>query len=88
MKIPRHPYVLVNRTVLCNCGIETENNTLLESIATCYGKQSDIVMYFIVNTAFMNYFDNLTNALDVHISQDWTTHEQILPISLQTFDFN
>ena len=32
IKIPSHPYVLVNRTVLCNCGIE------VESIATCYGK--------------------------------------------------
>ena len=45
-------------------------------------------MYFTVNIAFMHYFDNLTDALDVHISQDWTTHEQVLPISLQTFDFN
>ena len=35
----------------------------------------------------MHYFDNLTNALDVHISQGWTTYEQVLPISLQTFDF-
>ena len=24
--IPSHPYVLVNRSVLCNCGIEAENN--------------------------------------------------------------
>ena len=36
----------------------------------------------------MHYFDNLANALDVHILQDWTTHEQVLPISLQMFDFN
>ena len=35
----------------------------------------------------MHYFDNLTDALDVHILQDWTTHEQVLPISLQIFDF-
>ena len=33
-------------------------------------------------------FDNLTDALDVHISQDWTTYEQVLPISLQMFDFD
>ena len=45
-------------------------------------------MYFTVNTAFMHYFDNLTNAFNVHILQEWTTHEQVLPISLQMFDFN
>ena len=26
IKIPSHPYVLVNRSVLCNCGIEVENH--------------------------------------------------------------
>ena len=25
-KIPSHPYILVNRSVLCNCRIEVENN--------------------------------------------------------------
>ena len=34
VKIPSHPYVLVNRSVLCNCGIEADNHYLLESIAT------------------------------------------------------
>ena len=29
VRIPSHPYVLVNRSVLCNCGIEVENNFLL-----------------------------------------------------------
>ena len=33
-------------------------------------------------------FDNLTDALVVHISQDWITYEQVLPISLQMFDFS
>ena len=67
IKIPSHPYVLFNRTVLCNCGIEVEDNFLLELIATCYGKQSDLVMYFIVNSAYMHYFDNLADVLDAHI---------------------
>ena len=35
VKIPSHPYVLVNRSVLCNCSIELDNHYLLESIATC-----------------------------------------------------
>ena len=55
IKILSHPYVLINRTVLCNCGIEAEDNLLLESIATCTAKQSDLVMYYTVNTTFMHY---------------------------------
>ena len=35
-KILSQPYVLVNRSVLCNCSIETENNFLLESLAACH----------------------------------------------------
>ena len=29
VRIPSHPYVLVNGSVLCNCGIEARNNFLL-----------------------------------------------------------
>ena len=35
VKIPSHPYVLVNRSVLCNCRLEADNHYLLESLATC-----------------------------------------------------
>ena len=65
-----------------------EDNFLLESIAACPGKQSDLIMYFTVNTAFMHYFDSLTNDLEVHIFQYWTMHECVLTISLQTSDFD
>ena len=65
-----------------------EDNFLLQLIATCYGKQSEMVMYFTVNTPFMHYFYNLTDAVDVYMSQDWTTNEQFLSISLQIFHFN
>ena len=30
VKIPSHPYDLVNRSILCNCGIEADNHHLLE----------------------------------------------------------
>ena len=40
VKIPSHPYVLINGTVLCNCGIEAEDNFLVEYIAACPCKQS------------------------------------------------
>ena len=32
IRIPSYPYVLVNRSVICHCGIEAENNFLLESM--------------------------------------------------------
>ena len=63
-EFPSHPYVLVNRRVLCNCGIEADNHYLLESIATYDNKITNLVMYFTVNMAFANYLDllpNLTN---------------------------
>ena len=61
VKIPSHPYVLVNRSVLCNCGIEADNHYLLESIAACDKRNSKLVMYFTINMAFANYLDMFLN---------------------------
>ena len=44
IKILSHPYVLVNRSVLCNWSIEAENHFLLESLAACQDKNSKLVM--------------------------------------------
>ena len=56
VKILSHPYVLVNRSVLCNCGIETDNHYLLESLAACDIRNPKLTMYFMINMAFANYF--------------------------------
>ena len=93
VKIPSHHYVLVNRSVLCNCEIEAENNFLLKSLAACHDADSKLVMYFTVNTAFVSYLDsldNLTDSIKTPILQNRTTDEQILPISLSppAFDSN
>ena len=55
VKILSHPYVLVNRSVLCNCSIEADNHYLLESSAACNNRNSKLTMYFTINTAFANY---------------------------------
>ena len=55
IKIPSHPYVLVNRSLLCNCGIVVENHFLLKSLVACQDTSSNLVMHFTVNTAFVNY---------------------------------
>ena len=85
IKIPSHSYVLVNRNIPCNCGIEVENHFLLKSLAACQDTNSKLTMYFTVNTAFINYLDkfpNLTESLEFPIIRNKTTFEQSLPISL------
>ena len=44
-------------------------------------------MYFTVNLTFINYFDNLIDSLTLSILLNRTTYKQVLPISLETFEF-
>ena len=90
VNIPGHPYVLMNQSILCNCDIEAESNFLLESLAACKGPdaKTDLEMHFTVNLAFMNYFDDILESLGKQISLNWTKQEQILPISLETFEIS
>ena len=77
--------ILVNRDVLCSCGIEVENHFLIKSLAACQDMNSKLVMYLTVNTAFVNYLDqfpNITETLEFPIIKNKTTFEQTLPISL------
>ena len=70
IKIPSHPYVLVNRSVLSNFGIEVDNHFLLKHLAACQDTNSKLTTYFTANTAFINYLDkflNLTESLEVPI---------------------
>ena len=64
IRIPSHPYVLVNRSVLCNWGIEADNHHLLESIAACDNKVTKLITYFTINLAFTNYLDMIPNPTD------------------------
>ena len=63
----------------------------MESIATCPGKQSDMTIYYTVNTAFMPYLDTFREEMEtpsLEVNQNWTTQEQVLPISLQSTPFD
>ena len=60
----------------------------MESLAACHNAESRLIMHFTVNAAFANYLDNLTETLQFPILLKWTNHEQTLPISGQSFDFN
>ena len=91
IRVPSHPYVLVNRSVLCNCVIKAENHFLLESLAACHDLNLKLVMYFTMNVAFVNYLDqftNLTESLRIPIIINKTTFKQTLPISLNISKFD
>ena len=89
IRIPSHPYVFVNRSVLCNCGIEADNHHLLESIATCDNKVTKLIMYFMINLAFTNYLDMILNLTDsLPIIKDRSRYEQPLPLNLSIPHFD
>ena len=48
--------------------------------------ESLLIMYFTVNLAFVNYFDNLTKSSEFPILLG-TMYKQMLSISVDTFDF-
>ena len=65
-----------------------ENHSLFESLAACHNVEPKLVMYLTVNTVFVNYLNNLTNSLKFPLLLNWTTLEQNLHISLESFDFD
>ena len=83
IKIPSHPNVLVNRSILCNCRIEADSHHLLESNTAYDNKITKLVMYFTNNLAFTNYLDILPNMTDsLPRIKDRMRYEQPLPLNL------
>ena len=78
----------MNQSILCNYDIEAESNFLLESLAACEGSETktDLEMHFTINLAFVNYFDDMIGNSGIPVSQNWMTQEQIVPLSLETFE--
>ena len=89
VNIPSHPYVLLDRNILCNCDREAEDNFLLESLAAC-GENNiqELEMFFTVNLAFLDHLEDLTEVLDTTIDRNWMHDKQILPILLESFEIN
>ena len=89
VKIPSHLYVLVHRSVLCNCSIEADNHYFLESIAACDNSNSKLIMYFTINMAFANYLDAFQYLTVLFpLIKDRTTYEQTLPLNLSISGFD
>ena len=89
VNIPSHPYVLLDRNILCNCDIEAESNFLLELLATCgEHEKPDLEMYFAVNLPFVDYLEELNETITMPINRKWTSVKQSLSISLESFQLN
>ena len=89
VKIPSHPYILLDRKVLCNCNIKAESNFLLESLAACdEHEKPDLEMYFMMNLAFLDYLTQLNVTFNTTINRNWTSVKQSIPISLDSFQLN
>ena len=89
VNIPSHPYVLLDRNILCNCDIEAESNFLLELLATCREHEKpDLEMYFTVNLAFVDYLEELNETIKTPINGNWTSFRQPLPVSLESFQLS
>ena len=89
VKIPSHPYVLVDRSILCNCGLEADDHHLLKSLAACNSKHVKLTMYFSINLAFTNYLDKLPNLTEQSLlDRGRMNYEQILPIHLNVLCFD
>ena len=65
-----------------------ENHFHLESLAACQETQFKLIMNFMLSTAFINCFDNLSDSLKFPIFLNQTTYEQSLLIYLQSFEFD
>ena len=59
-------------------------------LAACKGSEAktDLEMYFTINLAFVNYFDDTIEELGIPVLRNWTTKEQILPLSVETFEIS
>ena len=81
ISIPSHLHVLMNRSILCNCDIEADRNFLFKSLAACKvsERKIDLEMYFTINLAFMNYFNETIEELGIPILRNWTTSNKFYP---------
>ena len=57
--VPSHDYVLVSRSMLCNCHMESGLTYLLKSIAFCEDASTDYTMSFALNLAFLHMIQEL-----------------------------
>ena len=79
--VPSYPYVLVNRSLLCNCHLESGLTYVLKSLGSCSNKDR-FTMYFSINSAFNHYMHNFGFSSQNESSTGLLTYEPVFDIYL------
>ena len=80
--VPSHNYVLVNRSMLCNCHLESGLTYLLEFIAFCDTASTDYTMSFTLNLAFLHMIQDLWPDNFTLLPPNITKEELSFPVGL------
>ena len=80
--VPSHNYVLVNRSILCNCHMESGLTYLLKSIAFCETASADYTMSFTLNLAFLHMIQDLWPGNFSQLPLGMTKEELSFPLGL------
>ena len=80
--VPSHDYVLVNRSMLCNCHMESGLTYLLKSIAFCETASADYNMSFALNLAFLHMIQDLWPGNFSQLPPVVTKEELTFPLGL------
>ena len=80
--VPSHDYVLVNRSILCNCHMESGLTYLLKSIAFCETASADYTMSFALNLAFLHMIWDLWPGNVLQLPPIITQEELAFPLGL------
>ena len=79
--VPSYPHVLVNRTRLCNCHLESGLTYVLKSLGSCSTKDR-FTMYFSINSAFNHYMSSFGFSSQNGSSTQLLTYEPVFDIFL------
>ena len=82
--VPSHDYVLVNRSMLCNCHMESGLTYLLKSIAFCEDASTDYTMHFALNLAFLHMIQELWPSNFSNLTPNITQEELSFPLGFST----
>ena len=80
--VPSHDYVLVSRSMLCNCHMESGLTYLLKSIAFCEDASTEYTMSFALNLAFLHMIQELWPGNFSMLPPTITSKELSFPLGL------
>ena len=82
--MPSYPYVLVKRSLLCNCHLESDLTYLLESLGSC-SPSPKFIMYFTINSAFNHFISLFGLSENETTSTELISNEHVFDIFLNNF---